>query len=704
MCVECKLRMLAINQIDNTNDPNKSSHGPLHEHFRSLKDQDISISTNDRLSQFFQKPLSIVQDSSSSIYSELPTTSLGVPKELQIYSTIHELIFNLLGISGDNVTITTSGYSISNSCTYDTATKEILGKILPLGSYYSRLGHFASSLDTKSFTLRSIKSALRWILRDYEDLIVSLEQQFRSDDLTIQKIFYYIQSPLEIFHHLCKNILDDNLHGCRLVLHLSKLVELNKTHSLLCPIYEFLLEASIGPIIYITDRFTMDGILYDPYHEYFIESCDNLKKEDMEEDYNATYWSEKYSIKESIIPSFFSNSITSKILLTGKYISSLMDCQIFPFKDIKKLDEHYSLKNIPSYISAIEERYQKANQSILDLLMTKYDLMGHLVSIKRTFFMQYGDTYCHFLDLSEQDLALPADQTSIEKLQSYFDHCISDGTSKNDSYISNTRLELSSYSFADQLTKIVKMSGDDAVTSKHDTVLSGLIALTLTCHYPFPLSIVLSMKSITKYAMLFRHLLSCRSTQRQLDRTLLPTDIPNIRLLLQRMDIFSASAGRLYHLKMKMSFFIRVISGYLFWDVLEHNWLKFERESQSSNIDDIISLHSIFLDSCLKECLLTNWKLFRIVSKLFTTCQLFVSLCKKIGKELSSIPIDEMDGLYLKSQQVSIYKQLAKIDTNFSFHIKLLVHSLQFFSATDYDHRIAGLIFQLENAFPDVMS
>lgn len=696
--------MLFINQIDNTSDSDKRSHDRLHEHFRSIKDQGMNISTNEKLSQFFQKPSTIVQDSSPSIYSELPITALGIPKELQIYSTMHELLFNLLGISGDNVIITASGYSISNSCTYDTATKEILDKILPLGNYYSRLRHFASFSDTKSFTLRSMKSALRWILRDYEGLIVSLEQQFHSDDLTIQKIFYYIQSPLEIFHHLFKNILDDNFHGCRLVLHLSKLVELNKTHNLLCPVYEFLLEASIGPIIYITDQFTTDGILYDPYHEYFIESCDNLKKEDMEEDYNATYWSEKYSIKENIIPPFFSNNISSKILLTGKYIGSLMDCQIFPFTNVKKLNEHYSLKDISSYIPTIEERYQKANQSILDLLMTKYHLMSHLLSIKRTFFMQYGDTYCHFLDLSEQDLALPVDQTSIEKLQSYFDHCISNGTSKNDSYISNTKLELSNYSFADQLTKIVKMSGDDAVNSKHDAVLSGLIALTLTCHYSFPLSIVLSMKSMTKYAMLFRHLLSCRSTQRQLDRTLLPTDVSNIRLLLQRMDIFNASAGRLYHLKMKMSFFIRVISGYLFWDVLEHNWLKFEQESKSWNIDDIISLHSTFLDSCLKECLLTNWKLFRIVSKLFSTCQLFVLLCKKINKELSSISIDEMDGVYLKSQQVSIYKQLAKIDTNFSFHIKLLVHSLRFFSATDYDHRIAGLIFQLENAFPDVMS
>ena len=59
---------------------------------------------------------------------------------------------------------------------------------------------------------------------------------------------------------------------------------------------------------------------------------------------------------------------------------------------------------------------------------------------------------------------------------------------------------------------------------------------------------------------------------------------------------------------------------YMTIEVLEPNFLKLkERLTNSSNvqtIDDVMQAHDLFLDECLKECLLTDQNLFRILTRL----------------------------------------------------------------------------------------
>jgi gamma-tubulin complex component 2 len=669
----------------------------------------------------------------------------SMPDTLKSYTAMHELLYNLLGISSEHVTMSVghhlidgSFYTVNENSAdggQSVALYDMLDKMLPLGGNYLVLKNFTSASFTTDlaresgktaptgllpFTLRALQRGMQVILRDYEDLVVSLEERFFQDMLTMQEIFCAIQKPTEVFDHLCRYLIkpistDASMMGCRLILHLSNLLEFNRMHSSLKPIYTLLLEVTMEPIWITTEQFMTTGKLYDPYKEYFILEAEHLKKEDLQEDYNATYWAEKYSILDELVPPcLLLQDSKSKILLTGKYVRVLLDCH--SSIDIKEPDGNNTL--LSDKLAKIEFRYKNINRLMMDLLMAKHHLIPRLNSIKKIFFMQYGDVFCHFLDLCEVDLNLPVEQVSLDKLQTCLDHCISVGTSKEDVFCNSgqIRIELSSRSFSDQLARIVNVSTNPsedhimALGQASSTLpLTGLLAMTLTQSFDFPLSIVLSLKSITKYAMIFRHLLSCRSIQRQLDKVLLPPDFPNIRLLEQRMDLFRTSSGRLRQLEAKLSFFLRILNSYLFWDVLEYHWGILDKElnrlcnpeNQSPSIDQIIQLHTVFLDCCLKECLLTNWKLFRIVSKLLTNAQMFISLCKKVTKDISSIPIEDINGTHLMALQGGIYKQLTKIDTNFSFHIQLLIQSLQFFSTTDYDHRIAGLIFQLESAFPE---
>jgi gamma-tubulin complex component 2 len=223
--------------------------------------------------------------------------------------------------------------------------------------------------------------------------------------------------------------------------------------------------------------------------------------------------------------------------------------------------------------------------------------------MKNVFFLKYGDVFSHFLDLTEPELSEPIDAISIDKLQSSLEHCFKVGTSVNDPYCFNGnlyRLGLSSSSLSDQLMKIANMTADDssssnATSSKDPASLTGnavclsrpfilvliyiynlgLIAMTIDCPTPFPLSIILSMKSLTKYQMVFRHLFQCQLILRQLSRLITPQTIDSLRLMETRLDIFRSSAGRLRGLKAKMFYAMNVLNNYMQMEVLEYHWTQF---------------------------------------------------------------------------------------------------------------------------------
>jgi gamma-tubulin complex component 2 len=53
------------------------------------------------------------------------------------------------------------------------------------------------------------------------------------------------------------------------------------------------------------------------------------------------------------------------------------------------------------------------------------------------------------------------------------------------------------------------------------------------------------------------------------------------------------------------------------FEVLEPKFHKFrENLKKVKTVDEVLVMHNDFLDECLKECLLTDANLFRIVTKL----------------------------------------------------------------------------------------
>ncbi|WZZ22174.1 hypothetical protein YC2023_123561 [Brassica napus] len=94
----------------------------------------------------------------------------------------------------------------------------------------------------------------------------------------------------------------------------------NSVRSLL----EKMTECASNAYLSILERWVYEGIIDDPYGEFFIAENRSLKKESLSQDSTAKYWSQRYSLKETI-PGFLAN-IAATILTTGKYLNAMREC------------------------------------------------------------------------------------------------------------------------------------------------------------------------------------------------------------------------------------------------------------------------------------------------------------------------------------------------------------------------------------------
>lgn len=137
-----------------------------------------------------------------------------------------------------------------------------------------------------------------------------------------------------------------------------------------------------------------------------------------------------------------------------------------------------------------------------------------------------------------------------------------------------------------------------------------LEAFTLDYKVKWPLTLILSRKTLTKYQLIFRHLLYCKYVEKNLETAWLHHQSTK-ELNVQRM------LKQTYCLRHRMLQFCKNYIYYMVVEVLEPNFHKFkENLKKIKTIDDILVLHNNFLDECLKECLLTDQHLFKIITKL----------------------------------------------------------------------------------------
>ena len=346
-----------------------------------------------------------------------------------------------------------------------------------------------------------------------------------------------------------------------------------------------------------------------------------------------------------ILPAFL-EGWKVKILLAGKYLNVIRECGSGEPKEIinaqnalppnaESVDEDIAMGS-EAFQSRIDLAYLSANTALLRLLITQQSLFPRLRSLKNHFFLDQGDSFTHFLDLASHELGKKAKHVSLSKLQSLLDLAIRNPSSASgaDPYKEDVKIAISGTTLTEWLTNINNVNGvvvgDDGDLPESNVVgangekdrkkeesdkssLTGIDALSLDYTVKFPLSLIISRKAILKYQLIFRHLLSLK----HLEQILTTTWLEHTKFQAWRKRTASPRVekwkARVFTLRTRMLAFTQQMFAFAVSEVLEGNWRNMMiRLEKVKTVDQLLRYHNDFLDTCLKECMLTNNKLLKV--------------------------------------------------------------------------------------------
>jgi gamma-tubulin complex component 2 len=250
--------------------------------------------------------------------------------------------------------------------------------------------------------------------------------------------------------------------------------------------------------------------------------------------------------------------------------------------------------------------------------------------MKHWFFLDQSDFLTNFLDLAGPELRKPAKSASLVKLQSLLDLAVRNpsSSSSNDPYKDDLKVTLQSQGLYEWLMKIVSRTGnvnddgelefvmdeqeDTAKRGEKERTLLAIDALAFDYSVKFPLSLVISRKTITRYQLIFRFLLHLHYLESALSAMWLEHKAPQWRSDSGNEDL-EKWKRRIFLLRDRMLAFVRQILAFATGEVLEQNWRILEGKlANVQTVDQLLRDHVDFLDTCLKQCMLTTSKLLGV--------------------------------------------------------------------------------------------
>lgn len=146
--------------------------------------------------------------------------------------------------------------------------------------------------------------AIRVLLKEYLLLVTQLDTEFMKADLTLQKVWFYLQNSIRIMDNLKRLAVDaGNKKGGALLNVIYKLM-ISSSDASIRDFFAFLLEKASLPYFQILKRWIFSGVLEDPFCEFIVKENRQCKKENIEADLNDKYWQERFTYREEMVPIF----------------------------------------------------------------------------------------------------------------------------------------------------------------------------------------------------------------------------------------------------------------------------------------------------------------------------------------------------------------------------------------------------------------
>ncbi len=606
----------------------------------------------------------------------------------------------------------------------DPSLRDLASSMLKIATHYSAVEAFVEVQSREDFGTvnHALCAAMRKLLKDYLILIAQLEHQtLTNEDFTLHQLNLHMKPTAHMMHQLYsvayeilkensmldaeddlstsddfENILESLREGrdagmpgkkvCKggLVLrHLTRRLQSMSGDPAARQLLTNLLKEASRPYMTMLNEWLHHGNVRDPHSEFLIREQKSIRREGLEQDYTDEYWEKRYTIRPELVPPQL-EAVKDKVLLAGKYLNVVRECGgIDNIKD-RNLDARADVPHTfddPRFAENVSNAYAFANRSLMTLLLTTHALPARLRSLKHYFFLDRSDFFSYFLELTHSELKKPAKNVNTSKLQSLLDIVLRQpgSVAAEDPFKEDVKVVMNDVGLTGWLMRVVNVQGMDADASslsaytpaptstsgEAEKEISGYEALTLDYAVPFPLSLVVSRVTLTRYQLLFRYLLSLRHLETLLTNSWTEhtkNAVWTKRAARKRTGADAARdrraeewKRRAWCLRSRMLCFVQQLLYFCTSEVIEPNWaafmsrLKVSEDQEESvgveqrpgsqkqdaafamssrlappagkapvdgeakrTVDELMQDHVDFLATCLKECMLTNSKLLRV--------------------------------------------------------------------------------------------
>lgn len=705
----------------------------------------------------------------------------------------------------------------------DPSLEDLTRSMLRMATHYSALETFVDvqSRDEFGSVNHALCAAIRQLLHEYLVMIAQLETQFLTNDsFTLHVLNVHVLPTSHMLHQLYalahellkRNALlddetdessdsaDDYDHILEQLREGGDLVPGNMTGKKICKggvvlglitkrlesmsgdpaakqLLTSLLRDASRPYMTMLNEWLHHGAINDPHSEFLIKEQRSIRRERLEQDYTDEYWERRYTIRDHDIPPQL-EGVKDKVLLAGKYLNVVRECG--------GVDVSLQVKDVPTsfddnrFLDNVNNAYAHANESLMQLLLTTHALPARLRSLKHYFFLDPSDYFSYFLELGSSELRKPVKSVNTGKLQSLLDLVLRQPGSivSLDPFKEDVKVEMNEITLTKSLQRVVNITGieqgetlqplasNQPVDSDKNAI--GFTSLQLDYAVPFPVSLVISRKTVWRYQALFRYLLSLRHLESQLSTTWQTHTRGFVwahKSSTRNLEIWKR---RVWTLRARMLVFVQQLLYFCTAEVIEPNWQslmarlsvkdagqdgspsipgasntasKTSAKGLTRTVDELMQDHVDFLDTCLKECMLTNSKLLRvrpsllsitslcshnpqIHSKLMQTCTIFATYTNWLSRELEKADPDlsgttkppnmteDQWRLFqtIRSQKakdgelgtnapgrggdrdnekdtdvrvVELFDVIKKWESNFSRHLQILLDALNHYAATE---------------------
>lgn len=269
------------------------------------------------------------------------SVALGsLPLAVQEQAIVEDLLFLMMGVDGcfvhaeplleEEEEQNKARRRFSVDKTLNASLLALLNRILPVCGHYSAVRRFVeeNSKFVYGMVNQALCAAMRVVLKEFLVVVAQLEHQLRAGQLSLQKLWYYVQPclrSLEILGRVALSVRRGSCRGGKTLTSLHALASGFVGDDRAQELCLHLARAACRPYFDTLAGWIHRGVVDDPYHEFMIEQHELIQKDRLHVEYNDAYWERRYTVVQVNIPSFL-EQVAEKVLRTGKYLNVIREC------------------------------------------------------------------------------------------------------------------------------------------------------------------------------------------------------------------------------------------------------------------------------------------------------------------------------------------------------------------------------------------